>query len=236
MALPGLAAHTHDDFDETAHLIAMLEAEQEYEKRSTDIVIPDIVCLSLGERCSVGIQLKKYNIATAFYPFDFMATPLKGLFLLLNNKFKGFLDKNALTVTNPACKPHPLVNNKVTGCDFVHDFADKSLSNYDAVFEKYQRRIDRFYKTIEQAKYIYFFRTHLKKHEAVELYKLLRTLYPNKQFSLIVPTDPKYVKTPWKIAGIQEFLMYPPKDLTYQVHGASEYWDIILKALKLIPA
>lgn len=123
-----LASQPNDDFDETAHLIAMLKAEHEFETRTTEIATPDIICLSLGERCSVGIQLKRYKISTAFYPFDFIATPLKGLYFLLNKKFKGFLDKSALTVTKPTCKPHPVVNNKVTGCDFVHDFDDKSLS------------------------------------------------------------------------------------------------------------
>lgn len=110
------------------------------------------------------------------------------------------------------------------------------MSTYDVVFDKYQQRIERFYQAIEQAKYIYFFRTNLTKEEAIQLNNLLHKLYPTKKFSLIVPTDPKFMKKPWQIAGVQEFFMYPPNDLKNQRHGDSTYWDIILKTLKLIPA
>ncbi len=118
--------------------------------------------------------------------------------------------------------------------NFLDQINFRISPNYDAVCEKYQRRIERFYQSIEQAKYIYFFRTHLKKHEAAELYTLLRTLYPTKQFSLIAPTDPQHMKKPWNVPGVQEFLMYPANDTTHKVHGDSAYWDNILKKLHLI--
>jgi len=120
-----------------------------------------------------------------------------------------------------------------------------NLDNYDIVAAKYQRRIERFYKTIQEAKHIFFFRTHLTKTEAAMLYQLLKQLFPQKRFSLIAPTKTEHMQQPWNLAGVQEFPLLVKKVrrfpfLTRRIvestreHGRDEDWDFIFRSLKLI--
>lgn len=216
----------------------------------------DIVCISLGKKCSPALNFKRHNISKAYYPFDFIETPFDGLCMLLKNKFKDFSLKEALKTTGFALSredpttttaqiPFAIVENQVTKCIFYHDFKGNNLDNYDTVAAKFQRRIDRFYKTIEETKHIFFFRTYLTKPEAAVLYQLLKQLFPQKSFSLIVPTKTEYMQQPWNLPGVQEFPLLVKKVrrfpfLTRKIvestrdHGRDEDWDHIFRVLKLI--
>ncbi|MBM3893479.1 hypothetical protein FJ365_03725 [Candidatus Dependentiae bacterium] len=93
---------------------------------------PAIACISLGKLCSSALNFKRHNLSKAYYPFDFMETPFDSLCMLLNNKFKNFIDKKLLIVTRPSHSwenPNTLdrtamsvVENQITKCIFYHDF------------------------------------------------------------------------------------------------------------------
>ena len=197
-----------------------------------DPKIAEIACISLGTCCSAAINLERCNISKAYYPFDFITTPFDGLCTILESNFKDFISESALAVTDCSIK------NKITTCTFSHDF-DATISNYKFVAEKYQRRIDRFYQTIKQAKHIYFFRTHIVKEEALILYALLKKLFPAISFSLIVPTAPtvnilpNHTAQPWGIPGIKEFPLFIKENDDSVTHGRTEDWDLIFHELNL---
>ncbi len=233
-------------------LINKLNTEDETDTRGPEAPIPDIVCISLGARCSAALNFRRNQLSMAYYPFDFIATPLTGLHILLKTKFKDFLTKSALKIardnnawldnnTGPdqprkvSSQKMVVAKNSITGCEFIHDFATKRLEEYKAVAAKYQRRINRFYKTINHAKYIYFFRTHLNKKEATALHSLLKKLFSKTRFVLVAPTDPEHMQQPWNLPGVKEFLMYPDTPGSHnKVHGNTASWDHIFHQLKLI--
>jgi hypothetical protein len=246
-----MAQPNEQAFDLETHLLLnQLNAEDEAVTRGEELPLPEIACISLGERCSAALAFRRRAISTAYYPFDFIATPLKGLHLLLKTTFRNFLNKKLLTVTKSngawldetnrtikafgSVEKMVVVKNKRTGCDFVHDFKDEKLENYQTVFEKYQRRIDRFYRTITQAKHVYFFRTHMTKKEATELLATLKKAFPKKSFTLVAPTDPEHMQKPWHLAGVKEFLMYDNTSRSQKRHGSVAAWDNIFKTLGLL--
>ena len=244
------------DFDLETHLLLnQLNAEDEVTTRGEELPLPEIACISIGARWSAALAFRRRSISTAYYPFDFIATPLHGLHILLKTKFRSFLNKGLLKPTRknnawldqntdspdqqkPMAKAEQMVvvENSLTGCEFIHDFKDNKMSNYTTVAQKYQRRIDRFYRTIAQAKRVYFFRTFLSKQEAADLHALLRSLFPTTDFTLVAPTSPERAKQPWRLEGVKEFLMYSPEEKlpAYKVHGSGAAWDHMFKTLNLI--
>ena len=60
-----------------------------------------------------------------------------------NNYFSHKYDNNENNISNLI----PVFNTKYKIL-FVHDFKDKSIENYDIIFEKYNRRINRFIEKI----------------------------------------------------------------------------------------
>lgn len=117
------------------------------------------IYISLGSDCSVAYQLQKQGLRDAAYPFDWLRIPhLKFLNTLIDNDFNDlFVNLETTDISNN----FPLLNddwheekgisikviNRKYGIHFVHDFTSiNSLNLYkpESVFEKYQRRIERF--------------------------------------------------------------------------------------------
>lgn len=240
----------------TQALINKLNANDEIVRGSAadEQIAPETVYISLGEKCSPALNLINRNLSNTYYPFDFLKTPFDGLCKLLASNFTNFLpDKSALQVItsqhswfdNDADRENidiglyqmTIVGNTITKCIFAHDFKDPKLQDYDLVKQKYQRRIERFYTAIKGAKYVYFFRTHLKKYEAKALHTLLLTMFPKTRFTLIVPTNPDHMTHAWQLLGIKEFALYKhPASSVEKTHGSTEQWDHIFATIRQIEA
>lgn len=118
--------------------------------------------VSLGEDCACSSYLRKFALQNASYPFDWLTkASLKTRVDLINDDFHGFLKRE-----NMYQIPHPEDSEK--NCDyyedrntdfyFYHDFPmgvdlDDSFA---VVREKYNRRIQRLYQTIESAHRVLF--------------------------------------------------------------------------------
>ena len=84
--------------------------------------------VSLGEDCAYSSYLRKFNLQSASYPFDWLfSAPLKNRLELLLSNFEGFLDKKYLVYLekNPNCindyknEYYKNIKNEII---FLHDF------------------------------------------------------------------------------------------------------------------
>lgn len=105
--------------------------------------------ISLGFFCSVASELKRINLRSMSSPFDWIISDIKGVFLLIQNRFADFLNPNYLEQN--VMYPYIFTNKKYE-VDFYHDFnPEEPLSTQlQSVTEKYTRRINRFYEAISQ--------------------------------------------------------------------------------------
>ena len=104
--------------------------------------------ISLGFFCSCASELERIGLRKASYPFDWLISPLPSVISLMNNQFEGFLDYDLLeqNISKPAW-----YRNKKYNIQFFHDFNKyHSLSSQiKKMQKKYERRIVRFYESIQ---------------------------------------------------------------------------------------
>ncbi len=106
--------------------------------------------ISLGYFCSVALEIKRLNMRNGSYPFDWILTDsMKNVIDLIENSFENFLEFEHLAQYR---SDHGLYKNMLTGISFYHDFSEfkSARLQYEAVKDKYDRRIKRFYTVIEQ--------------------------------------------------------------------------------------
>lgn len=104
--------------------------------------------ISLGYFCDVASDLEKLGLRSYSYPFDWNLTSLDNNIKLIENNFEDFL--NIDNIKQLSGYPNRYVDIKYN-VFFYHDFVSyKSLEEQlPSVKEKYQRRINRFYKDIK---------------------------------------------------------------------------------------
>lgn len=110
---------------------------------------------SMGAACSCSSSLRSAELQVASYPFDWLfGSDFCGRADIIANDFKRFIDKKdlefAFSVRSIRCDAY---HNKYNDLTFNHDFEKgKDLSEtYDAISEKYSRRINRLLSTIQNA-------------------------------------------------------------------------------------
>ena len=105
--------------------------------------------ISLGYFCSVALELERFGLRDASYPFDWIISDIKSVFECIENNFESILDINLLSQSQ---NEHKNYKNIKYGFYFFHDF-DKYIplsSQLDVVKKKYNRRIERFYNAIKE--------------------------------------------------------------------------------------
>ncbi len=105
--------------------------------------------ISLGYFCSVALELERVGLRSTSSPFDWCIANFEGVLNSIENHFQNFLDYDYLLQSDTA---RELYYNKKYKIWFYHDF-DKyhSLINQlPDIKEKYLRRIERFYKNIQE--------------------------------------------------------------------------------------
>ena len=115
--------------------------------------------ISLGHFCSVALELERYGLRSASYPFDWLITgSMEGVYQAITEHFERFLDEDVLYQDR---EKHQVYHNHLYRCSFIHDFdAYSSLSDQlPDVRDRFKRRIDRFYRDITEPtlfiRYIY---------------------------------------------------------------------------------
>lgn len=201
-------------------------------KTSFDLIV------SLGEDCACSSYLRKFNLQSASYPFDWLTkASLETRFELLLSNFEGFLDKKYLVhiEKNPNCvndyknEYYKNIKNEII---FLHDFPASMTfeEGYELVFEKYQRRIKRLYEKIEKSKKVLF--VWLGKTQSIENDKILeyqRKLtekFKNKNVHILVLENiPNYKEKDFKEEKISKKILKIKYDIktTKVPHTSDEY-------------
>jgi len=198
------------------------------------------VFISLGMNCGPAIQFEKKKLVEAFFPFDWCVSEFSSIYKALETDFKDFLALENLVVTE---RPASSVNHKAFDTNyrinFVHDFKTdgKVLDDYKRVRDKYYRRIDRFYRVLKSKKHIYFFRTNIKKNEAIKLNYLIQKKFPELKYTLVVINDSAEFKRPWAVKNmknIQHFFVKDAHSAIVRDFKSRQDWDNVFKKLKLV--
>ena len=145
--------------------------------------------ISLGSDCSIAYQLQKYNLRQVAYPFDWIRTNnLDNIILLLESNFQFFLDKSYLEFNecsnkfpilddnwNDEYSENIILKHKLYNITFPHEIK-KDNQNLDEFIEKYERRILRFNKVIEDSSIKKIFLRISNKNNKVQEEKLFNLL------------------------------------------------------------
>ena len=105
--------------------------------------------ISLGFFCSVALELERIGLRETSSPFDWLIADFEGVTRAIDSHFKNWLNYDNLLQNKDYHEQYKDVYYK---CQFFHDFnkmepLEKQLIG---VQRKYKRRIDRFYKMIEE--------------------------------------------------------------------------------------
>lgn len=209
--------------------------------------------ISLGGSCNPAGQLRDsiaryYGIRDQAYPFDWLISPFEAVYKCLEEDFKNFLNPDCLQIYQHQGPGWTGVLNTCYGLKFIHDFPTNNhpiawseddmafdgavipsfLNQLAVVKEKYDRRIKRFRDALNSNNEIIFIRSMATKEQAIRLYNLIKSKYPNLNFTLIVADSTQEIMQPWDIPGIKN--IYVPD--VYAV-GTSQ-WKKILQDIGLL--
>ena len=143
------------------------------------------VYISLGSTCGVAYQLQKINPVRLYLPFDWVKTvKFASIRTILEEGFESFGSHDKLTLVRDSDK-HPVLKdadddinqlenfrsgtsksfvyeNQELSITFFHDFDLDDC--YPQFKEKYQRRFNRLYETLQSGSHIIFIRDEHKPH------------------------------------------------------------------------
>ncbi|MBY0110249.1 MAG: papain-like cysteine peptidase [Candidatus Babeliaceae bacterium] len=210
----------------------------------------DVLVISLGNACGVAGALREYNIRNEAYPFDWIVSPFKSVYAMIETDFDNFLMDNALVIRSDGSAVIDTINN----FEFVHDFptvysinqteheeiqAGKITSiflNYlPQIKEKYNRRISRFINACKGNKRVIFIRNRdISMQQAFALCKLLTQKYPQLNYILVLIDDQNNMCSEMDIFQPQIKNFYGTPYINYDNNKSSINWELIFNNLGLI--
>ena len=111
--------------------------------------VPYCNYISLGYCCAVAMELERFGLRNASYPFDWCISEFEGVIEAIENHFERFTAYDLLA----QCREYPRIyKNEKYKIKFYHDFDEyqtlqEQLKNIEG---KYNRRITRFYEDIKK--------------------------------------------------------------------------------------
>lgn len=105
--------------------------------------------ISLGYFCSIAMELEKLGLRSESSPFDWLISDFEGVIYAIRNHFEDFLNPKYLAQNS---HNHAHYKNVKYGLQFFHDFNPYQplQDQLPSVQNKYNRRIQRFYKSITE--------------------------------------------------------------------------------------
>jgi len=155
-----------------------------------------MVYISLGSTCSIVYNLKRLELRTKAYPFDWIRIlNLNKITELINNNFDKFLDIDNFEFKEYSDKfmidgeyGSYIYSNDY--CNFYHEF-NKPINecDVDEFINKYQRRINRFMDLLNSDEEIIFVREELRKVNINKINNFINSIQnvnPNINFKLVI--------------------------------------------------
>lgn len=162
--------------------------------------------ISLGSTCSVAYQLQQYGMRTNAYPFDWVRSQnFSDVVKVIESKFDAYIESvtqisssEKFPVFDTDDFPNSTGENNVTmdimqnkyNIKFYHDFISGNLDNRIPVLVKYQRRIERFYDTIQSGQPILYIRDELQlgrltAEDIIAFINIIYQINPDANFKLL---------------------------------------------------
>lgn len=146
---------------------------------------------SIGGSCRAAYNLIDSGLRDAAGPFDWLITQnIEKVFEMMETGFEAFFQRENLQVKRILYNKRLEVFDKGTGFYFMHDFYDGHdfEEDYQAARERYNRRIERFFKCIREAECCLFVRAD---NQPIDrgIWKRLRKLNPNAQMDVLFVRD-----------------------------------------------
>ena len=201
--------------------------------------------ISLGGSCATCLQLRKRELQTYAYPFDYVFCEnaqfqFEMLAKLFETNFEGWLKKkNIIPLEEKERGISDLFQYKdgYTGYRYIHDFKKKVSEDgvYEAFYEKYNRRLKRLYDKIENSKRIMFISdsvSNLTFGDVQRFMDVIHHKWKNKKFKLSIMNfnsrkDEILEKNNVKIVNLSR------EKNNYDFFGMNYEWGWIMDDLKL---
>jgi len=169
----------------------------------------DYIAISLGSGCGVAMYLRHFGLSEYSFPLNWVITPLRSLFLVIENDFKDYFIRSHLLVKDPGHPGNVGVYDTFYNIHSRHDFlANKDFwSQYDFIKSKYDRRVKRFYDALSSGKKIYFIRHDIDKENSLLLYNLISKKFPKLNFILIAIEKDSKNASPWNLKNIKNYFI-----------------------------
>lgn len=185
------------------------------------------IYINLGQDCQAAVRLREFNLRKSAFPFDWLRSyNFKGICKCINEKFAFFLDPHHLQYKNEMIGTwnNSRIINIRYNVEFVHDFPTIINSNHVAqenenegiivtnyldylpqVQDKYSKRIARFLSVLNGTASVIFFRTHITPEEAFHFTEIMKKLYPQLNYTLVIVHNNKKLFYEWKIPHVKNF-------------------------------
>lgn len=197
---------------------------------------------SIGGSCRAAYNLIDSSLRDAAGPFDWLITPdMEMVFQMLETHFRGFFQRENLEVKRVLSNKKLEVLDKATGFLFMHDFyeAHDFEADYQEARERYDRRIERFYRSIAEAGSCLFVRADNQRSEAGG-FSRLKCLNPDAKLDVLLVRDRAQ-------EAITQEVFYPNENITVWEtvisnqpdtpekawRGNTRQWKEILRNVKL---
>ena len=156
---------------------------------------------SIGENCATAMYLKSCCLRDASYPFDWLAgMPIPKRIELILSGFSRFMEKEDFVqesfypfgMDRETGTPETTYRNTYTDLLFVHDFKEPIPFDeaYPKVKEKYERRINRLLKKLQDSQRILLvgrqWHSTFDVQAIVEAHEKLVRAYPGKIINILI--------------------------------------------------
>lgn len=188
--------------------------------------------INLGGDCQVVHQLYINGLRQYALPFDTLITPYQTVRDLLLNRFEGFMEPENFEFRISEQGEKYILDTKY-GSRWIHDFVmqEDFLKDYDAVADKYIRRIDRFLEILITSSYPLFIRKRITKEQAQELRDILENLRNGRPFLLVALDGTQEMKADWQLESVRNYYLRKAEPYTWK--GDNQAWQEIFHDLGL---
>jgi len=184
------------------------------------------IAVSLGYNCTVTNQLLYEHVRIRAFPFDWCISSITGIIKCINDNFNNFLSLENLSFFPETNWVHDAMYQISIPHDFPFQHPEEELQahfksqfldtssidiireQYNQVYEKFMRRIERFRKLKAYQGKLYFFRCgNITKKEAVALFKALYKQFKKQDFVLVVIESSDEFKKSWRLPQLKNFFI-----------------------------
>lgn len=208
------------------------------------------IFISLGSDCKVTTYIRNSGLNSYSYPLDWLLSfDCNAVCDLIENNFEEFFLLKNLQDLGGYCRTtgYYHVGNAII-LDFVHDieFRHDFLANatmqvqYEAIYKKYQRRIKRLYRALNQTeRKVYLVRKQISKTQAMRLSKIISSKFPSLNFDIIALDNTEEIQIAWNIPHVKNFYFDNPSFIydfanKKYIHVPTirhDLWDQIVKQI-----